>query len=314
MTYMYRKRGPQYHWVVELFRRLKLPVYDGVHRALEDFNNLRMKKLECEKTEKSKRRVMLKVERTKDAQRRKEWSRKHSHDTYGDEDSDTAELKPKEKRKGRKGQKIVEGQCKCGSKTHLRTSHNECPYNKRRVNYAPTLPHKDDDASPSHNDLSDNNLSPAGDISSDESESTSSDDWCYEDDIISSDMCVCGALGRAHKRDCPMSSRSGLSTEVYSTDSRLSLSDSLCGTVGKSSKSNLSTSGKRKSQEVDKHPIKKKRVSSSFEVGNYVCLHSSRLVSQHAPCRIVRKCRKGYQLYCRKGILDRTYTSGELTD
>ena len=30
-------------------------------------------------------------------------------------------------------------------------------------------------------------------------------------------------------------------------------------------------------------------------------------------CRIVRKCRKGYQLYCRKGILDRTYPSGELT-
>ena len=40
---LYRKRGPQYHLVVELFRRLKLPVYDGVHRALEDFNELRMK-------------------------------------------------------------------------------------------------------------------------------------------------------------------------------------------------------------------------------------------------------------------------------
>ena len=56
MTYMYKKRGPQYHWVVELFRRLKLPVYDGVHMALEDFNNLRMKRLEYEKTEKVKMR------------------------------------------------------------------------------------------------------------------------------------------------------------------------------------------------------------------------------------------------------------------
>ena len=313
MTYMYRKRGPQYHWVVELFRHLKLPVNDGVHRALEDFNNLRMEKLEHAKTEKSKkRRIMLKVERTKDAQRRKEWSRKHGHDTYGDdEDSDTAELKPKQKKKSIKGQKMVEGQCKCGSTTHLWTSHNECPYNKRRVNDAPTLPHKDDDTSPPHSDLSDN-LSPAGDNSSDESESTSSDDWCYEDDIISSDMCVCGALGRAHKRDCPISSRSGLPTEVYSTDSRLSQSDSLWGAVGKS-KSYLSTSGKRKSQQVDELPIKKKRVTTSFEVGNYVCLHSSRLANQHVPCRIVRKCRKGYQLYCRKGILDRTYPSGELT-
>jgi hypothetical protein len=118
-------------------------------------------------------------------------------------------------------------------------------------------------------------------------------------------MCVCGALGRAHKRDCPMSSRSDLPTEVYSTDSRLSQSDSLWGAVGKS-KSNLSTLGKRKSQEINKHPIKKKRVTTSFEVGNYVCLHNSRLVNQHVPCRIVRKCKKGYQLYCRKGILDGT--------
>ena len=120
MTYMYRKRGPQYHWVVELFRRLKLPVYDGVHRALEEFNELRMEKLRYAKTEESKkRRIILKIVRTKHAQRRKEWSRKHGHDTYGDEeDSDTAELKSKEKKKSNNGQRMVEGQCKCGSTTH----------------------------------------------------------------------------------------------------------------------------------------------------------------------------------------------------
>ena len=33
---MYEKHGPQYHWVVELFRQLKLPVFDGVQTALED--------------------------------------------------------------------------------------------------------------------------------------------------------------------------------------------------------------------------------------------------------------------------------------
>ena len=121
------------------------------------------------------------------------------------------------------------------------------------------------------------------------------DDWCYEDDIIS-DMCVCGALGRAHKRDCPMSSRSGLRTEVHSTDYWLGQSDSLWEAVAKP-KPNLSKSGKRKSQEVDKHPVIKKQqiTTSSFEVGNYVCLNSSRLVSQHVPCHIVRKSRKGYQ-------------------
>ena len=210
--------------------------------------------------------------------------KKHGHDTYGDdEDSDTAELKPKEKKKSKKGQKM-EGQCKCGSKTHLRTSHKQCPYNSRRLKNAPTPPHIDDDASPP--------------------------DRCYEDDIIRSDMCICGALGRAHK---PMSS-SSFPTEVYSTDCRLSQSDSVWEAVAKP-KPNLSKSGKRKRQEEDKHPVlKKQRVTtSSFEVGNYVCLHSSRLVNQHVPCRIVRKSMKGYQLYCRKGILSTTYPSDELT-
>ena len=38
MTYMYKKRGPQYHWVVKLIEHLKLPVFDGVQAALEAFN------------------------------------------------------------------------------------------------------------------------------------------------------------------------------------------------------------------------------------------------------------------------------------
>ena len=92
-----------------------------------------------------------------------------------------------------------------------------------------------------------------------------------------------------------MSSRSSFPTAVYSTDYRLSQSNSVREAVAKP-KPNLSKSGKRKRQEVDKHPvIKKQRVTtSSFEVGNYVRLHSSRLVNQHVPCRIVRKSKKGY--------------------
>ena len=76
-----------------------------------------------------------------------------------------------------------------------------------------------------------------------------------------------------------MSSRSGLPTEVYSTDSRLSQSDSLWGAVGKS-KSNLSI---RQEEEPGRRliSIQLKRVSSLFEVANYVCLHSSRLVSMY---------------------------------
>jgi hypothetical protein len=77
-----------------------------------------------------------------------------------------------------------------------------------------------------------------------------------------------------------------------------SQSDSVWGTVAKP-QTNLS---KMKSKEVNNHPVTIKNwvTISSFEVGDYVYLHSTRLVSEHVPCHIVRK---GYQLWCRKGIL-----------
>ena len=69
MTYMYEKRGPQYHWVVELFECLKLPVFDGVQTALEAFSEQRKLNLDHEKTDSFKqRRMQLKSERTVDAQ------------------------------------------------------------------------------------------------------------------------------------------------------------------------------------------------------------------------------------------------------
>ena len=65
---MYNKQGAAYHWVPEL---LNLPVYDGLQEQLE---LLRKEMLDKEKTEVKKRwRIELKKERTKDAQRRKEW-------------------------------------------------------------------------------------------------------------------------------------------------------------------------------------------------------------------------------------------------
>ena len=89
MTYLNEKCGPQYHWVIELFRLLKLPVFDGVHAALEAFNEGRKAELDRKKTDRCKRRrIELKVERTRDSQHRKKWSKKHGHDTYGSGDSD----------------------------------------------------------------------------------------------------------------------------------------------------------------------------------------------------------------------------------
>ena len=104
--------------VVELFERLKLPMFD-------EQKNLN---LDREKTDPYKqRRIQLKTERTVDAQRRKVWSKKHGHDTYGSDDSDDSDLDEDElKPKGRK-KRTTGGMCKCGSTTHQRTNHSECP-------------------------------------------------------------------------------------------------------------------------------------------------------------------------------------------
>ena len=125
MTYMYEKRGPQYCWVVELFERLKLPVFDGVRAALEAFNQQRKMNLYLEKTDSSKqRRIQLKSERTVDAVSqavvKEAWLR------YGSDDSNTDEDELK-----RKGQKrTTGGTCKCGSTTHhQRTNHSDCLLN-----------------------------------------------------------------------------------------------------------------------------------------------------------------------------------------
>ena len=64
-----------------------------------------------------------------DAQHRKLWLKRHSHDTYGSDDSDIDEdgLKPKGQKKHTTG-----GQCKCGSTTHQRTNHSDCPLNVKK--------------------------------------------------------------------------------------------------------------------------------------------------------------------------------------
>ena len=130
MTYMYGKRGPQYHWVVELFERLKLPVFEGVQAALEAFNQQRRLNLDRQKTDLSKlRQIKLKTARKMDAQQRNMWSKKHGHDTYGSDDSDIDE---DEKPRGQK-KRITGGQCKCGSTTHQRTNHSDCPYNPKNT-------------------------------------------------------------------------------------------------------------------------------------------------------------------------------------
>ena len=61
LTYMHVKFGISYHWIPDLYRRMKLPVFDRVQEALEKHNLQRKRKLEREKTTPvKKRRIELK--------------------------------------------------------------------------------------------------------------------------------------------------------------------------------------------------------------------------------------------------------------
>ena len=64
LTYMHAKFGISCHWIPDLYRRMKLPVFDGVQEALEKHNLQRKRKLEREKTTPvKKRRIELKKRR-----------------------------------------------------------------------------------------------------------------------------------------------------------------------------------------------------------------------------------------------------------
>ena len=65
LTYMHEKVGTHYHWIPELYRRMKLPVFDGVQEALQRYNIERKRRLaEIKTNEHKKRRVQSKINRT----------------------------------------------------------------------------------------------------------------------------------------------------------------------------------------------------------------------------------------------------------
>ena len=166
-----------------------------------------------------KRRIALKVQRTLEARERIKWSKKHGHDTYGcDSASDSenelgAERKMKKQVKGR-GRKCTS----CGSSSHQCSSHSECPFSKacsgakRSTNSDPVLSECDEA------------------IAQSIVTSATLSDVCNSD--IGSDLCTCGAEGRAHRRDCPMRSRKRY--PGYAPFSRLDSAES-CAVVANTS-------------------------------------------------------------------------------
>ena len=125
---------------------------------------------------------------------------------------------------------------------------------------------------------------------------TGDSSWCFEDDIISGIICLCGALGRAHKKDCPLNSRNRYA-------GRTLFPKASCVDSGKGDKSETSEVGtgsthlgKREKPGSGKPPQRR----STFKEGDCVTLHDSKLGKCHLPCCIVGdRC----LLCCRKGVL-----------
>ena len=132
MTWCFENRGEEYHWIVDLYEHLKLPVLPTVVKALMKVTAERMADLRKRKTEESKRkRILQKVARTEEQEERKRWGKRQAiMHSYGDGNNDL------EEEDGDKGTKDVEEsgtKCRCGSVSHKRTSHRLCPLNKKNA-------------------------------------------------------------------------------------------------------------------------------------------------------------------------------------
>lgn len=88
MTWCYEVRGPQYHWVTDLYERINLPILPAIMRALSEAVKLRAAELQKQKSNQSKvLRVQMKVARAEDQEAWKQWVKRQAivH-SYGQDD------------------------------------------------------------------------------------------------------------------------------------------------------------------------------------------------------------------------------------
>ena len=187
-----------------------------------------------------------------------------------------------------KGKARVKGKCAaCGSSTHLRSSHKDCPFNKRHANKEPHTVNSEDELIAS---------SESDETVSDRDSLESSEGTCISDSDSVIITCTCGAEGRAHKRDCPLSSRNRMFGRT------LFAAPSECEVQAAPTK--LETEIVSIPQGIENMP--------DMNVGDYVCIHSRSIQGFHIVCRIVGEFAGRYQLYCTKGVLNTSFSCTEL--
>ena len=140
MTWCFKVRGNNYHWVIDLYQRLNLPVIPAAVEALVKCVQDRAAELNKQQTEARKQqRINMKVARTEDQEARKKWVKQQAvRHTYGgdseDEGDDDGQLvSDVNEILGNKDDLLVVSgrKCRCGSTRHQRTSHKDCPLNKK---------------------------------------------------------------------------------------------------------------------------------------------------------------------------------------
>ena len=244
--------------------------------------------------------MQLKKKRIADGAERIKWSKKHGHHTYfvgsdvemaSDSDDGLNQKKGKDKNDGNGDFQAKKKCAACGSITHKRSSHKECPFYKGRA--------KKEVHSVSFSVES----TPVASESGSEQLDNSTD--CRMSD---SDICTCGAEGRAHKRSCPLSLRNHRPGRTL-----FFASDSGGHTAQCSSESHTPTPAEVKKPESQGVKPKADVEIPSVKVGDYVCLHGGSMSARHLPCRIVGMVVGRYQLYCSKGVLKTSFSRSELT-
>ena len=118
MSWLGKKRGHSYHWILDLFSHLKLPVFDGMTDALKKANKIRAKNLSKKKTNEAKeKRTKWKKARAQEQQERKLRSRRQRIEhTYGSEENSSEEEESPPKTSSTQQKHIKK--CKCGSVEH----------------------------------------------------------------------------------------------------------------------------------------------------------------------------------------------------
>ena len=171
---------------------MQLPVFEGVVEALEKHGVNRKRSSEIAKTTPAKkRRVCLKRKRIREGLERIKWSKRQGlHSYFGGHNGTGAPVS---------GESRSKGKCAaCGSKTHRRSSHRDCPHHKSRVSCAGK-----EDRSKSDEYVfryvSDSEVVSNGDLSDSGSSNDAPSDSCTSEECIVG-ACTFVAERRAHKR------------------------------------------------------------------------------------------------------------------